>query len=36
MLVKDIMTENVYHIQVPGNRANAMELMRKRMYQGYP
>ncbi|HOI71649.1 MAG TPA: CBS domain-containing protein [Methanobacterium sp.] len=36
MLVKDIMTENVYHIQVPGNRANAMELMRKKNVSGLP
>ena len=36
MLVKDIMSENVYHIQVPGNRANAMELMREKNVSGLP
>jgi CBS domain-containing protein len=36
MLVKDIMSENVYHIHVPGNRANAMELMRKKNVSGLP
>ncbi len=36
MLVKDIMAENVYHIHVPGNRANAMELMREKNVSGLP
>ncbi len=36
MLVKDIMSENVYHIHVPGNRANAMELMREKNVSGLP
>lgn len=36
MLVKDIMSENVYHIHVPGNRSNAMELMRKNNVSGLP
>ncbi|HEY0196529.1 MAG TPA: CBS domain-containing protein [Methanobacterium sp.] len=36
MLVKDIMSENVYHIHVPGNRANAMDLMRKKNVSGLP
>jgi CBS domain-containing protein len=36
MLVKEIMAENVYHIHVPGNRGNAMELMRKKNVSGLP
>ncbi|MEN6592129.1 MAG: CBS domain-containing protein [Methanobacterium sp.] len=36
MLIKDIMSENVYHIHVPGNRANAMELMREKNVSGLP
>ena len=36
MLVKEIMSENVYHIHVPGNRANAMELMREKNVSGLP
>jgi CBS domain-containing protein len=36
MLVKNIMSENVYHINVPGNRSNAMELMRKKNVSGLP
>jgi CBS domain-containing protein len=36
MLVKEIMAENVYHIHVPGNRANAMELMREKNVSGLP
>ncbi len=36
MLVKDIMSENVYHIHVPGNRVNAMELMREKNVSGLP
>jgi len=36
MLVKEIMSENVYHIHVPGNRGNAMELMREKNVSGLP
>jgi len=36
MLVKEIMAENVYHIHVPGNRGNAMELMREKNVSGLP
>jgi CBS domain-containing protein len=36
MLVKDIMSENVHHIHVPGNRANALELMRDKNVSGLP
>ena len=36
MLVKDIMAENVFYIHVPGNRANAMELMREKNVSGLP
>lgn len=36
MLVKDIMAENVFHIHVPGNRANALELMREKNVSGLP
>lgn len=36
MLVKEIMSKNVYHIHVPGNRANAMQLMREKNVSGLP
>ncbi|HTX61843.1 MAG TPA: CBS domain-containing protein [Methanobacterium sp.] len=36
MLVKNIMSENVYHIHVPGNRVNALELMREKNVSGLP
>lgn len=36
MQIKDIMSEEIYHIQVPGNRQNAMELMRKYKVSGLP
>lgn len=36
MLVKEIMSDNIYHIQVPGNRSNALELMREKNVSGLP
>ncbi|MCE5213885.1 MAG: CBS domain-containing protein [Methanobacterium sp.] len=36
MLVKDIMSEDVHYIHVPGNRSHAMELMRKKNVSGLP
>jgi len=36
MLVKEIMSENVHHIRVPGNRSNALELMREKNVSGLP
>lgn len=36
MLVKDIMSTDTYYIHVPGNRSNAMELMRDKNVSGLP
>ncbi|MCE7698918.1 MAG: CBS domain-containing protein [Methanobacterium paludis] len=36
MLVKEIMSEDIHYIQVPGNRTNAMELMRDKNVSGLP
>ncbi|MDO5834955.1 MAG: CBS domain-containing protein [Methanobacterium sp.] len=36
MQIKDIMSEEIHYIQVPGNRANALGLMRKNSVSGLP
>lgn len=36
MLVKEIMSTDTYYIHVPGNRSNAMELMRDKNVSGLP
>jgi CBS domain-containing protein len=36
MQIKEIMSEEIHYIQVPGNRNNAMELMRKNKVSGLP
>lgn len=36
MLVKDIMSDEIHYVKVPGNRANAMSLMRKTNVSGVP
>ena len=36
MLVKDIMSEDIHYIQVPGNRSNAMALMSDKKVSGLP
>jgi len=36
MLVKEVMSENIHFIQVPGNRLNALELMREKNVSGLP
>jgi CBS domain-containing protein len=36
MQIKDIMSEEIHYIPVPGNRANALELMRKNNVSGLP
>ena len=36
MLVKEIMSTDTYYIHVPGNRSNAMELMRNKNVSGLP
>jgi len=36
MLVKEIMSENIHYIHVPGNRSTAMELMREKNVSGLP
>ncbi len=36
MLVKEIMAENIYSVRVPGNRTNALEIMRKKKVSGLP
>ncbi len=36
MLVKDIMSDEIYYIKVPGNRTTALSLMRKTNYSGLP
>ncbi|MBI5681447.1 MAG: CBS domain-containing protein [Methanobacterium sp.] len=36
MLVKEVMSEDIHYIQVPGNRQSALELMRERNVSGLP
>jgi CBS domain-containing protein len=36
MLIKEIMSEKIHYIHVPGNRSNAMELMREKKVSGLP
>ncbi|KZX15172.1 inosine-5'-monophosphate dehydrogenase [Methanobrevibacter cuticularis] len=36
MLIKDIVSEEVVHVSVPGNREKALELMRKKKVSGLP
>jgi CBS domain-containing protein len=36
MLIKEVMSESIHYIQVPGNRQGAMELMRKKKVSGLP
>lgn len=36
MLVKEVMSEDIHYIQVPGNRLNALELMREKNVSGLP
>jgi CBS domain-containing protein len=36
MLIKEVMSESIHFIQVPGNRQNAMELMREKNVSGLP
>lgn len=36
MLVKDIMSDEIHYVKVPGNRTNAMSLMRKTNVSGVP
>lgn len=36
MQIKDIMSEEIHFIQVPGNRGNALELMREKNVSGLP
>ena len=36
MLVKEIMSEKIHYIHVPGNRSSAMELMREKKVSGLP
>ncbi|MFB2622614.1 MULTISPECIES: CBS domain-containing protein [Methanothermobacter] len=36
MLVKEIMSEKIHYVTVPGNRATALELMRKENVSGLP
>jgi len=36
MRIKDIMSEEIHYIQVPGNRGNALELMRENNVSGLP
>ncbi len=36
MRVKEVMSEDIHYIQVPGNRLNALELMRERNVSGLP
>lgn len=36
MLIKEVMSENIHYIQVPGNRQNALELMREKNVSGLP
>ena len=36
MLVKEIMAEDIYFVRVPGNRTNALEIMREKKVSGLP
>ena len=36
MLIKEVMSESIHYIQVPGNRQNALELMREKNVSGLP
>ncbi len=36
MLIKEVMSEDIHYIQVPGNRLNALELMREKNVSGLP
>ena len=36
MLVKEIMAEDIYSVRVPGNRTNALEIMREKKVSGLP
>jgi CBS domain-containing protein len=36
MLVKEIMSEDIHYINVPGNRINALDLMRQKKVSGLP
>lgn len=36
MLIKEVMSESIHYIRVPGNRQNAMELMREKNVSGLP
>ena len=36
MLIKEVMSENIHYIQVPGNRLNALALMREKNVSGLP
>ena len=36
MRIKEIMSEEIHYIQVPGNRGNALELMREKNVSGLP
>jgi len=36
MIIKEIMSENIHYIQVPGNRQSALELMREKNVSGLP
>jgi CBS domain-containing protein len=36
MLVKEIMAEDIYFVHVPGNRTNALEIMREKKVSGLP
>ncbi|HMK53977.1 MAG TPA: CBS domain-containing protein [Methanobacteriaceae archaeon] len=36
MQIKEIMSENIHFIQVPGNRANALDIMRENKVSGLP
>ena len=36
MLIKEVMSESIHYIQVPGNRQSAMELMREKNVSGLP
>jgi len=36
MLAKDIMSKKIYYVKVPGNRAQALEIMRKKNVSGLP
>ncbi|MDI9623697.1 MAG: CBS domain-containing protein [Methanothermobacter sp.] len=36
MLAKDIMSKEIYYVKVPGNRAQALDIMRKKNVSGLP